>query len=160
MTPCNQLRQAKQTLRQYIRRFDDPKLAAVYAFNSDGKMEYANTCSCLRGVASSAVLHHIKCRGDHYFRIGFDPATRCAEHAYLALGWSFEYEFEDYGFAGSAFRDDLRRVRLSAILRAELRRRDRDRAAQRQTATSALRAHAEEPNPLAIALESANRKGF
>lgn len=41
----------------FVRQWDDQKLAEVLAFAEDGKMDFADTCCCLIGVASSANLH-------------------------------------------------------------------------------------------------------
>ncbi len=115
------LKQSKQAIRAFIRaHWSDEKLCAVFAFNLDGKMSYSDSCGCIRGVTLADTLHtehelHIYHRPGtpreqlmHYSEAGNLPGAWAAEFAYGRLG---PYE--------------LAQRRLSAILRAEMRRRER-----------------------------------
>ena len=129
-----ELRSSKQVVREWVRgNFSDEKLAGVAAFNADGKMTFRNPCGCLMGVTYSDRLHvDQECNRKHYWRArrqdlsqtrrlaAWFPASRIgkAEKAYNFLGLS--------AALNSCFGDDeLRRRRFSAILRAEMRRRER-----------------------------------
>jgi len=129
-----ELRSSKQVVREWVRgNFSDEKLASVAAFNADGKMTFRNPCGCLMGVTYSDRLHvDQECNRKHYWRArrqdlsqtrrlaAWFPASRIgkAEKAYNFLGLS--------AALNSCFGDDeLRRRRFSAILRAEMRRRER-----------------------------------
>ncbi len=146
-----ELRNSKQIVREWVRsHFTDQKLASVAAFNSDGKMSFRNPCGCLMGVTLSDRLHtgH-DCDRKHYWLArrqdlaqtrrfaALFPSSRIgkAEKAYNFLGFSAAF--------GNCFGDDeLRRRRFSALLRAEMRRRERlhapveELAAARADATS------------------------
>jgi hypothetical protein len=129
-----ELRSSKQIVREWVRaNFDDQKLASVAAFNADGKMTFRNPCGCLMGVTHSDPLHmDAACNRKHYWvarrqdlaqtrrLAALFPSSRIgkAEKAYNFLGFSptFSNCFGD---------DNLRRRRFSALLRAEIRRRDR-----------------------------------
>lgn len=128
-----ELRRSKQVVREWVRtHFCDQKLASVLAFNSDGGMSFRNPCGCLMGVTYSERLHFgHDCDREHYwiarredlaqtrrFAVLF-PQSRIgkAEKAYNFLGFSSSFE--------SCFGDDqVRRRRFSALLRAEMRRRE------------------------------------
>jgi hypothetical protein len=129
-----ELRKSKQIVRAWVRaNFSDQKLASVAAFNSDGKMSFRNPCGCLMGVTYSEHLHTGQgCNREHYWTArhqdlsqtrrfaAFFSASRIgkAEKAYNFLGFSPMYN--------SCFGDDhVRRRRFAAILRAEMRRRER-----------------------------------
>jgi hypothetical protein len=131
----NEIRNAKQVIRAWVgANFSDEKLAGVSAFNADGKMSFRNPCSCLLGVTYSDRLHTCQddCSREHYqlawrqdmaqrgrFASLFSSSRMGnAEKAYIFLGLSNKFDncFGD---------DDLRRRRLSALLRAEMRCRDR-----------------------------------
>lgn len=122
------LKQDKQTIREYIRNyFDDQRLAQVYAFNRDGKMEFYSRCGCLLGVTLCTTLHYKACDEDrmlstnHYFHARNDlKGAKLAEMAYGDLCSDYSYPYGKL----------LRQQRLSAILRAEMRRRDRIRASK------------------------------
>jgi hypothetical protein len=124
------LRESKQLIRRWIsERFSDERLAQVYAFNQDGKMRFQSACDCLLGVTGSSTLHEPEnCPDDdwpaHYFRIRYNGgqfALDC-EQAYNILGWLNTRRF---GIADCS--DELRKRRLSAILRAQMRIRARAR---------------------------------
>ena len=142
-----ELRNSKQVVRGWVRtNFDDQKLASVAAFNSDGKMSFRNPCGCLMGVTHSDPLHAgDECDREHYWRArrqdlaqtrpfaGFFPTSRIgrAEKAYNFLGFSPTFK--------SCFGDDeLRRRRFSALLRAEMRRRETLRLAEASLPQEAL----------------------
>lgn len=116
------LREARQAIRSFIRGWSDQKVAEVYAFNRDRKMRFEDSCGCIRGVTLSDVLHdgNSVCNMDHYDATRAIVGASEAECGYGVLGrhrvpaW-----LDNFG---------ARRIRLSAILRAELRRRDRLRA--------------------------------
>lgn len=125
------LREAKQAIRSFIRAFwDDQKLHEVYAFNADGKMEHDDPCGCIRGVTLAETLHTLDFTGMCPYGNGCLHYSQCcsgtamyAEHGHLRIGYrtdaDFNYEDEDRDS------DLLRQRRMSAILRAELRRRAR-----------------------------------
>jgi hypothetical protein len=131
----SELRNAKRVIRAWVgANFSDEKLAGVSAFNADGKMSFRNPCSCLLGVTYSDRLHtcHDECSREHYhlaWRVDMAQRGRfaslfsscrmgSAEKAYIFLGLSNKFN--------SCFGDDqLRQRRFSALLRAEMRRRDR-----------------------------------
>jgi hypothetical protein len=133
----SELRKSKQVVREWVRaNFSDEKLACVAAFNADGKMSFRDPCGCLMGVTYSGHLHtgH-DCDREHYWRArrqdlsqtrrfaALFPTSRIgkAEKAYSFLGFSNKYS--------SCFGDDqVRRRRFGAMLRAEMRRRDRLRS--------------------------------
>lgn len=130
------LRKDKQDIREFIQQqFTDEKLASVYAFNRDGKMEFYNTCSCLMGVTLSDHLHHKKCPDSidrngfkgHYRKAQILPLANAAEIAYGQLGYPLGSSYKNEDKLDLGLR---RRLRLSAILRAEMRRRDRIRASK------------------------------
>lgn len=129
------IRDAKQYIRAFIRtNWDDQKLLEVYAFNADGKMSYFHGCNCLMGVTLSDKLHKEMCEEfkrtlkgnlpadkDHYSLAHALPGSLNAEVAYRNLGarsWAGCHLY-------STTSDQRRRVRLSALLRAEIRRRAR-----------------------------------
>lgn len=115
------LREAKQAIRFFIRaHWSDQKLAEVLAFNADGKMGFWAPCNCILGVTLSDKLHAGEQCPDsvarHYARAIYLTGADEAEGGYAYLG-----------IAGD------RRARFSAILRAELRRRDRARRAEAES---------------------------
>jgi hypothetical protein len=118
---------AKRTIRAWIQaHFSDEKLAEVYAFNADCKMSLEDPCGCLLGVTLPTTLHqdYIVCgkfcpdRNSHYATAKKLPSGRAVEYAYYCLG---------FGLFPS-----LRRYRLARILRAEIKRRDRERETVRR----------------------------
>jgi hypothetical protein len=130
----SELRKSKQIVREWIRaNFSEQKLASVYAFNADGRMSFRNPCGCLMGVTYSDRLHDgYGCNQEHYWiarqkdlaesgwlaAIFSGSGMGKTERAYIVLGYSSKFT--------SCFGDDeLRQRRLSAILRAEMRRRAR-----------------------------------
>lgn len=129
-----ELRNSKRVVRGWIQaNFSDQRLASVAAFNADGGMSFRNPCGCLMGVTYSGRLHQgHDCDRKHYWMARREdlaqtrrfaalfPASRIGrtEKAYNFLGYSPSFT--------SCFGDDeLRRRRFSALLRAEMRRRDR-----------------------------------
>ncbi len=119
------LRECKQAIRSFIRQhWDDQRLHDVYAFNRDGRMDEMNTCSCLVGCTMAAVLHgsHEGCLERHYLDAKSLPGATETELAYMMLRWK--------GMRIPPSYDEeppIQQRRLSAILRGELRRRDRVR---------------------------------
>jgi hypothetical protein len=123
---CQQ--QNKQIIREYIRQhFSDEKLAQVYAWNQDGKMLATDPCGCLLGVTSSAQIHNWSKEGcpnsKHYFEAKAIPGAVEAEQAFFRLS---------HGHSNSR-----RQPVMSAILRAEMKRRDAIRTRQ-EVATEAV----------------------
>jgi hypothetical protein len=124
------LRESKQLIRRWIsERFSDERLVEVYAFNQDGRMRFLDPCGCLLGVTGSEKVHeglgYVKggsCNHLHYLRVrDFDNDGHIAENAYNALGYvSLPENDRRPG-------DEWRRIRLSAILRAQMRIRARTR---------------------------------
>ncbi len=135
------LRQAKQDIRKFIQhQYTDDKLASVYAFNQDKNMQFMNCCSCLLGVTLSDELH-TRCgdsyamnRFSHYRKAQDLPFAYQAECAYARIGYRLGsvYGHSDWDYSV------LRRVRLSAILRAEIHRRDRIKQASQSTSQSTM----------------------
>ena len=140
-----ELRNSKQIVREWVQaNFSDQKLASVAAFNADGKMSFRNPCGCLMGVTHSDPLHAGQdCDRQHYWRArrqdlaqtrlfaALFPSSRIGktERAYNFLGFSacFNNCFGD---------DELRRRRFGALLRAEMRRRERLNAYTRENAVA------------------------
>jgi len=119
-----QLSMARKDIRAFIQtHWSDQKLHDVYAFNADGKMRFGSTCCCLMGVTLTTP-HIRECPQpivpNHYFRAQLLPGGHEAENGYRLFGF-----FKTFGCSSDA----LRRVRLSALLRAEIRRRARKEAA-------------------------------
>jgi hypothetical protein len=137
-----QLTTAKAAIRPWLHLFTDQRLAEVYAFNQDGHMRYNDPCACLCGVFSAKSLHaRIGAQRCPEARDGFvdfphyELARRhheagCAEAGYYALGVTHGFVLIPNSYASTAtpftpHSDALRRVRLSPMLRAEMRRRER-----------------------------------
>jgi hypothetical protein len=128
-----ELRKAKATIREWVRsKFSDQHLASVAAFNADGKMSFANPCSCLLGVTYSSCLHYdTDCDGEHYRLARWDDLAQSGWLASLISGSGMgkvEKAYVFLGFGpdfGCCFGDDgVRGRRFGAMLRAEMRRRD------------------------------------
>jgi hypothetical protein len=128
------LRESKQLIRRWIsERFSDERLAEVYAFNQDGKMMYESPCCCLLGVTGAENLHEAGsgCDKRHYIRIRETvPIGMATELAYNFLGNIAPHWMQ--------FGDPLRRRRLSAILRAQMRIRAQERRARQRQPEPAL----------------------
>lgn len=112
------IKQAKQAIRPFIATFSDPRLADVYAANADGKMSFYDPCGCLRGVAYEGLAVHTRadrCDLCHYDMVDDDVA--------IAAEWGYnKLAFGEHLLDAA---DAIRQRRLSPILRAEIRRRDR-----------------------------------
>jgi hypothetical protein len=131
-----ELRNSKQAVREWVRaNFSDQHLASVTAFNSDGKMSFRNPCGCLMGVTYSERLHEgADCDREHYWAARRKDLAQTRRFAALfpmsGIGKAEKaYHFLGY-WAGckDCFGDDgVRRRRFSALLRAEMRRRERMR---------------------------------
>ena len=87
----------RQIVKDFVSTWSDQKIAEVFAFNQDGKMDARSGCNCLLGVASSVFLHNTRCRIPHYLAIkhggayeeyGVKQDLRAynAEIAYFKLG--------------------------------------------------------------------------
>jgi hypothetical protein len=147
-----ELRNSKQAVREWVRaNFSDQKLASVVAFNADGRMTFRNPCGCLMGVTHSDRLHvDDNCDRKHYWLARRQDLAQThrfaalfsssrigkAEKAYNFLGFSPH-------FSGCFGDDNLRRRRFSALLRAEMRRRDRLRAFAQDDAVGLVVSHGE-----------------
>ena len=147
-----ELKWAKQGIREWIGEFSDQRLAEVYAFNADGKMRYNDGCACLMGVTLAQRLHVCMANSccpesdfglcTHYGAASHMYGASFAETAYYALGHG------DYrGCKPKPYMNKhLRQRRLSPILRAEMRRRDRTKAThlyqQKLNDTEARMSHA------------------
>lgn len=116
------LRESKNAIRYFIRaHWDDQRLHDVYAFNRDGRMKFIYPCCCLLGVTQAAVLHE-RCDGlSHYLPAKELPG---AEEAELAYGRLRCFGFPVGLKLSVEHMDALLQRRLSAILRAEMRRRN------------------------------------
>jgi hypothetical protein len=134
MTFQKELQNSKQTVRDWVRtNFSDEKLASVAAFNADGKMSFRNPCGCLMGVTHSEFLHAGHgCDRKHYWRARRQDLSQTRRFAALFPSTRIGKTEKAYNFLGytAAFNncfgnDDLRRRRFSAMLRAEMRRRER-----------------------------------
>jgi len=115
------LRKAKGYIRAWISPWSDQKLAEVYAFNADGKMDIWESCNCIRGVVLCDQLHigsAGECGIAHYSQSAKIPGAIEAEFSYLELGRIRIGHHSGWGKA-------LAQRRLSAILRAEMRLRSR-----------------------------------
>ena len=129
-----ELRKSKQAIREWIcANFSDQKLASVAAFNADGKMSFRNPCGCLMGVTYSDRLHvgH-DCDRQHYWVARRRDLGQTGRFAALFPSSRIGKAERSYNFLGfspslsNCFGDDeLRRRRFAAILRAEMRRRER-----------------------------------
>ena len=141
-TRQEKLREVKQQLRWWARtQLGDERLAEVYAFNADGKMSYDDPCGCVRGVMLATTLHHSdefgRCLTEssgnrrHYRSAGLVRGMYEVENAYQQLGFyvAGRWPSEDE-------REQMRRVRLGPILKAEMRRRARarEKAVEREVA--------------------------
>ena len=129
-----ELRNSKQIVREWVRaNFSDQKLASVVAFNADGKMSFRNPCGCLMGVTHSEHLHQdTGCNREHYWQARRQDLAQTRRFAALFLSSRIGKAEKAYNFLGfskkytSCFGDDqLRKRRFSALLRAEMRRRER-----------------------------------
>lgn len=107
------LRHSKAAVRAFIRiNFSDERLHEVYAFNSDGHMRYTGPCLLHVTVADSRLASK-----DNLYRGYALPGGWEAEQGYRLLG--------DPWLGLSERAEAVRQRRLSAILRAEMRRRER-----------------------------------
>lgn len=131
-----ELRKSKQVVREWVcANFSDQKLASVAAFNADGRMSFRNPCGCLMGVTYSDRLHEgHDCNREHYWvarRQDLAQTKRFASLFPMSRIGKAERAYNFLGFAPnftSCFGDDtVRRRRFSALLRAEMRRRERVR---------------------------------
>lgn len=131
-----QLHDAKSPVRAFLRLFSDQRLAEVYAFNQDGHMHYADPCTCLCGVFSAKSLHIRTLNGlcpesismaVHYDEAKYIEEGYCAERGYALLGAvpGYVLTFGEFAIHYDHTTDTLRRVRLSPMIRAEMRRRER-----------------------------------
>src|ERR1041385_9011185 len=129
------LRESKQLIRRWIsERFSDERLAEVYAFNQDGRMRFLDPCGCLLGVTGSHALHQSngKCDQQHYRDLYTEKLAINVGYAYNLLGY--------FNALGGFCGDDLRRIRLGAILRAQMRIRARQRQPKAGTVEAELAA--------------------
>jgi hypothetical protein len=121
------LRESKQLIRRWIsERFSDERLAQVYAFNQDGRMQYSSPCACLLGVTTAKHLHSWGdgCWATHYRvlkQVGADAELAYNYLAYVDRLGRFRFEGVE----------QLRQRRLSAILRAQMRIRARQQEGER-----------------------------
>lgn len=119
-----EFREHKTVLRNYLKRYPEERLAALLAHAQSGKLAY-NSCCCLIGVetadhalrGSESTIND----GPHFFSAHLIPGATQAEFAYNYLG--VDYSLSDLD------RDALRRRRIIPMIRAEFRRRDREKAA-------------------------------
>jgi hypothetical protein len=136
----SELQKSKRIVREWVRAyFSDEKLACVAAFNEDEKMSFRDSCGCLMGVTFSQRLHSrchsaYKCDGEHYWQARKLDLSQTKPLARPFLSWRIGKTESAYIFLGFSPKfdncfghDDLRRRRLSALLRAEMRRRERTR---------------------------------
>lgn len=136
------LQENKRVIRAFVRaHWSDQKLHDVYAFNRDGRMTFQNSCACILGVTGSDVLHddvqicpesHEDPFGSvtgHYSRLRKTLPGACeAEVAYQQLGYRVIFKSSVVCEIQQTSGDDniiTRQNILSAILRAEIRRRSR-----------------------------------
>lgn len=137
-----ELRNSKRIVREWVRaNFSDQKLANVVAFNADGKMNFRNPCGCLMGVTYSEPLHAgYGCNRQHYWVARRQDLAQTRRFAALFPTFRIGKAEKAYYFLGlspafnDCFGDDrLRQRRFSALLRAEMRRREwRDRSIKEQ----------------------------
>lgn len=118
-----ELKRNKQEIRNWIKQWDDQRLAHVYCHNRDGKMRLMDPCGCILGVTLAGTVHarwESECGHKHYEQAKNLPGADAVENAYQDLA----------SVAGVSQGDIFRCLRMSPILRAELRRRDRIRASK------------------------------
>lgn len=114
-----QLKRNKQVLRQFMREhYTDERLAMLLAHAQSGRLAF-HSCCCFIGVVTA----------DHALQGAFPSAN--ANHLALARTLPKAYEAEEAflnlspdDFVGD---DERRRRRLISIIKAEIRRRDRER---------------------------------
>ncbi len=121
------LREQKQAIRAFLRTpvWTEEKLCALLAHAQDKLSMWS--CCCLIGAANAP--HALKGTNDltgkhweHYYDAGKFPRAGLAEEAFGQMGSSnFAWYRMDDG-------DALRRCRIRPIIRAELRRRERERS--------------------------------
>lgn len=136
----NHLLPAKRAIRVFIRaHWPDQKLAEVYAFNRDGKMSYLDSCCCILGVTLADTLHNSAGKGRLLAN------SELVEYSYLVLTFR---RFPSNVEKSNA----LAQRRLSAILRAEMRRRDklRQAAVRRTEPLDVISAHPTEQSRLQL----------
>lgn len=116
------LKESKQTIREFLRdHYSDEKLAALLAHAKDGRLAYFSCC-CLVGFpyadhAAQGYNGSVPAAHSGNPLRGLPPA----DQAYYHLG-SPQPSEED-----SSQSDEARRRRLIPIIKAEIRRRDRER---------------------------------
>lgn len=102
-----QLKQAKQNIRPYLRQITDQQLAVLTAMAQDGKVEYSDHCKCIRGIVGG-------CTFNGYISENSDLAE-CAELGLL-----------EFGYNGPILDDNsARNRRLVPMCKAEQRQRER-----------------------------------
>jgi hypothetical protein len=103
-----------EPIRAFIREnWSDQKLAEVYAFNQDGKMNREHNCCCLLGVTFASRLHtghRTECGGPHFHHYRKARALKGAEQA--------EYIYMRMPFP---------KWTLGRIMKAEMRHREKIR---------------------------------
>jgi hypothetical protein len=107
------LKQAKQQIRPYLRQISDTALWQLCAMAKDGRIEYVDTCHCIRGIVGGCSL-------DGYRRQNSDAAYK-AEHGLLSLGPIYPTRCRE----DRIHNDHYRNLRLLPMCRAEMRRRSR-----------------------------------
>jgi hypothetical protein len=117
---------------RFIQQFPTDQLCQVLAFCEDGKMDYHDSCECLRGVFGAlhigmplhkaAALRQGRGFAQHvsHYSIFSDSIALQAEKGYFALGFREGFPFPGPGFESQTLRDHY----LQEILRLELRGRD------------------------------------
>lgn len=120
-----ELQKAKAAIRAFIREhWSDQKLAEVYAFNADGKMNNLCACNCILGVTLSSIMHQGQ-PWDCTERVGYTHYSHYLEAKLLNGGTKAEIAYMTLGVRGGYDWRIVQQRRLSAILRAEMRLRAR-----------------------------------
>jgi hypothetical protein len=118
------LKQAIRTLIADLRAWDEQKLYDVLAFNQDGRMKFMDPCACYLGVLSSKTVHdQNRCEeGQHYSQYKSRFPKQALESAYYALT-----------DVNDPDPNTTRRRHMDTLLRAELRRREKEKYEKRES---------------------------
>jgi hypothetical protein len=117
-----ELKEAKRSIRRFLRYYSDEKLCELLAHAQAGKLSYLSCC-CLVGVLTA----------DHPLREGGNNWTSMHYHRALAFsgGKEADRSFVALGIYGIGFipsfaeAERIRRRRMISIVRGEMRLRER-----------------------------------
>lgn len=118
-----QVRQNRQAIRSFMRlNYSDERLAMLLAHTQSGRLDFTSCC-CFIGIATAD--HALQGEGeflsfDHTNLARMLPLGGAAELAFLSLA-------DELPEGTTEERNVVRRRRLIPIIKAEIRRRDRER---------------------------------